>query len=341
MDFYNRHKAAANKLFVVIMSILGAYIFFRFCFGLASPFVLGFLSALLLSPLAGFFERLRLPRAFSAFLCVLIFAGALGFLGFFLSGKLLGQSSAFFAACASYITGFQDKLRELTAFAPPPVGEALAGLLSAAAAGITSMAGAGTGSIVAAFPKLVVSLFLTLISAFFFTKDRALIARYIREKSPRLLREKYSAVREGLSGALSGYLKAQVIIVSLSTVVCSAALFLLKYPYALFMGLVIALVDALPVFGGGAVLLPWAALRLLSGDYAFGAALLALYAIVLVTRQTVEPRVLGRQIGVHPLVTLLSVFAGLKLFGALGFLIGPALMVTLKEILSEKRAENS
>ncbi|MEW9082910.1 AI-2E family transporter, partial [Caldanaerobacter subterraneus] len=92
------------------------------------------------------------------------------------------------------------------------------------------------------------------------------------------------------------------------------------------------IVDALPVLGSGAVMVPWALYNIIMKNYMVGIYLLILYGLVVVVRQMIEPKIVGQSIGLHPLVTLLSMFIGVKLFGAIGLVIGPVFVVVFKAL---------
>jgi len=119
---------------------------------------------------------------------------------------------------------------------------------------------------------------------------------------------------------------------SITSCIIIIGLVIIQYPYALFVGLLTAVIDALPIFGSGLVLWPWAALNFIKGNYATGAGLLLIYGVVFITRQSLEPRILGSQIGIHPLLTLMSMYIGLKLFGFIGIILGPAIVIVIKAV---------
>lgn len=132
--------------------------------------------------------------------------------------------------------------------------------------------------------------------------------------------------------ALAGYLKAQICILLLDSVVCIIAFWMIHNPYAWLLGPLVALVDALPIFGIGLVLLPYALWFLISGKFLYGGILLVAYICCVVLRQTVEPKFVGGKIGLRPLYTIASMYVGVRLFGILGFLFGPMGVILGKEL---------
>ena len=107
-------------------------------------------------------------------------------------------------------------------------------------------------------------------------------------------------------------------------------------PYPLIFSIIICIIDALPILGAGAVLLPWSLMSFATGDIKLGLALLAIYFLVLSVRQMLEPKLISQNLGVHPLVTLISMYSGFKFFGVIGFLIGPVVMIILKNVFSRE-----
>ena len=102
--------------------------------------------------------------------------------------------------------------------------------------------------------------------------------------------------------------------------------------YALVVALIVALVDLLPVIGTSTILIPWGIVELILGNVKLGVGILVTMAIVFVIRQIIEPRIVSGQVGLHPLITLVCIFVGLKIFGVIGMLIVPLVVLCIKEL---------
>ena len=135
-----------------------------------------------------------------------------------------------------------------------------------------------------------------------------------------------------LRSALGGYFRAQGWLLLVTLAIVAVGLLILRRRNALALALMIAVVDALPVFGAGTILIPWGILSLLRGQTSLAVGLLLLYAIASLTRTLLEPRFLGRQIGLHPLLTLAALYAGFRLFGIVGMILVPVGVILLKQI---------
>lgn len=178
-------------------------------------------------------------------------------------------------------------------------------------------------------PNLAFVLLVTGVATFLMSRDRERILAFLPQLVPRPWRAKTVEVVAGFTRSAIGFFNALVVLVSITAAVTVVVLQLLGSQYALLIGIFTGLLDVLPVVGPGLVFLPWAAYHLLAGDTVFGLWLLATYAVLVVGRTILEPRVIGERIGIHPLATLISLYVGLKLFGVAGFIIGPLIAIIL------------
>lgn len=134
-----------------------------------------------------------------------------------------------------------------------------------------------------------------------------------------------------------GYVKAQLLIMLAVTGVCVIGLFFTGNPYAMLAGMGIGLCDALPFLGTGTVFIPWALIEILSGDYMLAAVYVILYTIASLTRELLEPKLVGNKLGIHPLVVVISIYVGLNIYGLWGFALGPVSYILIREIYMEVR----
>ncbi len=132
-----------------------------------------------------------------------------------------------------------------------------------------------------------------------------------------------------------GYLKAQLIIMLIVSGVCIAGLFLTGNPYALLAGMGIGLCDALPFLGTGTIFIPWAILEIIQGRYTMAAVYAVIYTITNLTRELLEPKLVGDKLGMPPLTVIVSVYIGLGIFGLWGFALGPISYILIREIWRE------
>lgn len=183
-------------------------------------------------------------------------------------------------------------------------------------------------------PESLIFTLVTIISTYFITSDRERISRFFSSQFPEKWINQAKSIIANMFSALIGYVKAQLIIMMITFTELFIGLTIIGIKYALLLAFVISLLDALPILGAGGFLIPWSIYSFFTGDIRLGIYLLVLYGIVLIVRQSIEPKILGQQIGIYPLVTLISMYAGLKLFGFLGFILGPITILLFKNILS-------
>ena len=199
----------------------------------------------------------------------------------------------------------------------------LSDYLKAAAAPLTSSIFNVAKRFAFSFPDFIIFFFMFLLSTFFVTKDYALIRGFFRENCPKKVQSYLRSFKETAFSAFLTYLRAQLIMMSITFTVVSVALWIVGSDYPFVMGALIGLVDALPFFGTAIILLPWAVVSFLNGNYFFAGGLIVIQVIAFVTRQLLEPKIVSSQIGIHPLITLVSIYIGLNFFGIGGLIIGP------------------
>lgn len=182
-------------------------------------------------------------------------------------------------------------------------------------------------------PGFITIILVAGVATFFVSRDKAIIAAFVYSLIPRKLVRPTSTVIGEVSKALVGFFRAQTILISITTILAILGLNILQVDYALTIGIIVGLLDLLPILGPGAVFIPWALIVLLLGQLKLGVSLLILYGILIGVRQLIEPKILSQQIGLHPLATLMALYLGLQLLGVWGIIIGPFLVIVGKAIL--------
>lgn len=181
--------------------------------------------------------------------------------------------------------------------------------------------------LISALPSLGSILTLIVLAAFFISTGWERHNAKLTALLPAPLVRPVSEIWNDLRKALFGYLRAQAVLISVTAVIVIIGLLLLGVNSAFVIGLTIGLVDMIPYVGVGVILFPWALYSYMTGGLGLAIGLLVLYGVILVTRQVLEPKVLGSSIGLDPLTMLIGMFAGLQLFGMLGLLLGPVILV--------------
>lgn len=348
-EFYKRYESFFSKLFQYFIILVIFYIFVKYIFHYVAPFVLAFIFALILEPLVRALNKhLKLSRGISS---AIVIAGVLGiiiFLGTGIVTKLFDQTKTLMENMPLYKEQIMETYNNLKVQAetylyliPEEIRNATGNIADGLIKSLTSMLGSGVKTssvnIVSNVPPVLMFIVVNIIATFFCMKDKYEIEAFIIKKSPAPIISSFRQIKFHAFGALAGYFKAQLILMCCTGIICITVLTIIGSPYSLLMGILISIIDALPVFGSGFILWPWALWSLISGNYTFAAGLIINYLIVLLSRQILEPKVLGGQIGIHPLITLFSIYVGMQVFGIFGFIIGPITAVLIKAISTIER----
>lgn len=206
------------------------------------------------------------------------------------------------------------------------------GLLTTLSGWINS-AGNGVINIIVNFPTILIYVIITLLSTFFISSDSKFISDSLEKYLPLRWIKRAEDIVNGLFHSLGAYLKAQGILISITFCELLIGFLLFDVEYAFILAIVIAIIDALPILGTGTVLIPWGVTLLIMQNYKLGLCILGLYLFILIVRQLIEPKIVGTQIGVYPLLTLLAMYTGVKFFGLIGVIIGPIVLIVFKHVL--------
>lgn len=300
------------------------------------PFVVGWIIAIIANPLVRFMEkRLKIVRKHSSML-VIIGAIALVVLGgYFAVAWLVRELSGFVqmipALYNSLLSDLQDtgaNLQGLSSRFPPEMTEKLSALIESLTNSLGDVVGtigaptvAAAGTIAKNIPNVLVHVIFAVLSAYFFIAERDKILQWVREHTPESLRQKWHFIADKFQMAVGGYFKAQFKIMGVVAVILLIGFLVLKINYAVLFAILIALLDFLPFFGTGTALIPWAVLKVLSGDYKFAVGLIIIYLVSQLVRQLIQPKIVGDTIGLNPLATLFFMYIGYKAGGLIAMII--------------------
>lgn len=183
-------------------------------------------------------------------------------------------------------------------------------------------------------PTMILRVVLTVISTFYFSFDFERISAFIVRILPKKVVGAIQSVKNKTLSSIKVFVRSYLMIFLLTAAELVIGFLILRVPYAVVFGILVAVIDIMPILGTGLILLPWALISVIAGKYLFGFGMLVLYIVITVIRNIVEPKLVGKQIGLHPLATLISMFVGLQLFGIFGMF---ALPVTLSILVQFKR----
>lgn len=319
----------------------------EYLFPVVAPFMAGTVIALLAEPLVGFAtERLKLPRGFGAGIGVTV---TLVFLTGLLSvagavavrqlGQLSGKLPDLGASANEGILRLQDLLVNMTQQAPESIQPVLTGSVlrlfdngSAVIDEVTKRIPATLTKVISWVPKGVMGIGTALISSFLISARLPKLKAAVRKKLPQSWHHRYLPNVKKAGKAVTGWLKAQFRLSVITYIIVAVGFLFLRISNGFLWALVVAVVDAVPILGTGTVLIPWGIVCLLQKEYFQGVGLLALYGAAMLTRTILEPRLVGRQLGLDPLFTLFAIYIGYRFWGILGLILAPILATVAKNI---------
>lgn len=342
----SKHKQWLRYLYLAAVVVL-AWLGLWFLGPVLLPFVLGLLPASAADKaIVRLQGRLRVPRWLAASICVSMIYLLLFLSLWFLWQLLFREVTEFLEELPSTAASFsqpvsrlQTHLLRFAARFPDGVGEALENWIleffdSGAGLGQTLYNGVFSvvSSIVRKAPDIAMFLLTSLLSGFMLAAELPRLKQFWRRKAPKLWQEKSRLIAEKLKGTLLSWLKAQGKLVIITFLVLTAGFLVLGVDYPLLLAVLIALLDALPVLGTGTILIPWSILRFLSGSTFQGVGLLCIYGVASLLRTALEPRLLGKQMGLDPLLTLFVLYAGYHFFGIIGMIFFPMGLMLMKQV---------
>lgn len=334
---------------VAVLSVLFVFFALPRLILLFLPFVIGYILAKLIEPAVNFLnKKLRIPRAISSGLMVLIVVGTLVWVVIFLGNRiftelssLIKQSDIFVEKISQWFAGLQTLLFERFNFdfakfmednvnfgeMGKKAGEYIFSYI------VPTFEGAV--SIVKRIPSIIIFTVALIMGTFFMSSDKDLLVKNTRNFVPAKVMKVTDSLRNDMLTALVGYIRAQLVLICITFFELTVGFVIIGgtvADYALLLALIVAVIDAVPILGTGTVLIPWAVYSFLMGETRMGVMLLILYIVCLLVRQMLEPRIVGVQIGLHPLATLIVMYVGLKLFGFFGMIFGPVIALILKNL---------
>lgn len=191
--------------------------------------------------------------------------------------------------------------------------------------------------VITSIPAIAIYTIITILALYFICTEKIYIIDQLEHHLPKKWTVSIGAHLKDLTKTLGGYLKAQVTLILISFVICLIGLSIfslagMNVAFPLMAALGIAFVDALPILGSGTVMVPWAIISAIQGDIKLAICIIVLYLIMTGTRQFIEPKIVSGKIGIHPIFTLIAMYTGFKFIGILGMLVGPIVLIILKNI---------
>lgn len=331
-----------KTIFTTLAVFVLTWLTMKYLLPLLSPFLLGALLALAAEPMVGFLcRRLHMPRVVSTAISVSMAFCFLALLLLMLCAfalrqlkNLAGILPDLETAARTGLALVQTRLLDLAARAPKGIRPLLEDNVRTLLADSGNLLGKLTawllglaGSILAHVPDSALGLGTAILSAFLISAKLPQIRKWLLRRIPRQqLRSALESARR-MRKVLGRWLLAQGKLMSITFAIVAAGLTLLRIPSGMLWAVLVALVDALPILGTGTVLVPWSVVCFLQGDTPRALGILGIYITAALTRSMLEPKLLGKHLGLDPLVTLIALYIGYRLWGVGGMILAPLLTV--------------
>lgn len=300
------------------------------------PFVIGWIISMIANPLVRFLdEKIRIKRKAGSAIVIVSVIALIICVGYGAGVILVRETAGFISglpqlwqAVVEDVTHAGTTLENIFRHSSPQLHTQLDKLMDALAGAVSSLAnnlGSPTVTAVGNFaknlPSIFVSIVMCLLSAYFFVAQREEVLAFFRTHMPESFQQKWTLMYQSLTRAVGGYFKAQFKIEIWMYLLLLVGFSILQVQYAAIISLGIAFLDFFPVFGTGTVLLPWAVIKILSGDLKMAIGLLIMYCVGQLARQLIQPKIVGDSVGVPAIPTLFLIFIGYKVGSVVGMIL--------------------
>lgn len=352
-----KRKAFIINLTYYVLIVALVYIVLKYLLELLFPLIIGLAVAVLLRPVIRFISRkLHLPNKLIAVLIVLLFYSVVGFAVSWLGIRLFTAIKRLVMSLPrTYYATIEPALREIfkgieiwVAGLDPSLVQTIQELASSlsnsvgtAISNISSTVIQSISGVVSAIPGLLIAIVFSIIFSLFAAVDYERITHYIMTTFPDKGRRVMLAIKRYAIDIAYKYAKGYFLLMFMTFVELSIGLSILKVENPIVIASIIAVIDILPVLGTGGVVIPWLLIELIIGNIPRAIGLGVLYVVITVVRNIMEPKIIGEQLGLHPLIMLACIYIGAKVFGFLGMFALPVSVVMIKHLYDNGKLATS
>lgn len=339
-----KQKAFIIHVIYVIFLLGLVYVGIKYLLPLLMPFVIGMIIAVIFRKPIDFIQgKMKINRAIISIFILILFYGLLGLMASLIGFRVFTfLSNLFYSLPELYentvLPAIEQVIDNVMGHFPELEGylqEFLDNINDSIFSFLKDASSTVVGTIArfaASLPTLLINFIFTIVSSFFFTIDYYRISRFLTLQFKGERRDMILKLKNNGIGTLGKFIRAYSAIISITFLELSLGFWILGIPNPFLFGILIAIIDVMPILGTGAILLPWAVISLVIGNTKIGIGMLMLYIIITVVRQTIEPKIVGQQIGLHPILTLILMYIGAQLMGVLGLLILPVIATIIVKL---------
>jgi len=343
----DKKKFIINIIYIITLFAV-VYFIFKYAIHWVMPFIIGFLIAFILKPTTEFITKVtKIKRKGVSIFVIGVFYFVIVTIIWFLTAFLWNEISELVKVMPSlYFNQIEPLFFRINSWVVERVGtlspEFADTLSKMIVSGLQYLASVVKNlsiylvslitSIISNIPLYLISIIFTIVCSVFISVDYKNITSFIKLQLPAKFNSNFVEARSFLSGTLLKMIKAYAIILSITFFEMLIGMSILKVKYALPIAAIVAILDILPLIGTGGIIIPWAIIELILKNYRMGLGLLLLYVVITIVRNTVEPKIVGHQIGLNPVITITAMYAGLRLFGFVGFICAPLIAILIKHL---------
>lgn len=343
----NYYVKIITKVIILVLTIVGIYLSYKLAM-FYLPFIIAMIIATLVEPIIkSFMKHTKMKRKLASIVSLVLVLVVIGGLLFGLSSKLISEAQSLISNLNIYfddvyegILGFVNNFtKDLSQSDTEMIQNGLTGVVDAIKTVAMNLL-TGLVTIITSIPNIVTYSIITLLAIVFICFDKQYLPNTIKSQIPTKWFDKIRQIIKELCSVSVRYIKAEaklsfVCFILVLTGLLFVNLIGIKVEYLLIMAILIGFIDILPLFGAGAVMVPWAIYLLIIGNIPLAIAVGIIWITWAVLKQIIEPKMVSKEMGMHPIFTLIGMYTGFRLAGVIGLILGPIVLLIIKNIFGE------
>lgn len=338
------------KIVILILMLVGIFLTYKLAM-FYIPFIIAMIIAALVEPIIKFFmKHVKMKRKVASIVSLILVVVIISLIIFFSAFKIISEATnllsnmnIYFDDVYKWISNIIEDIEEGRIALPEQVTQVLQNSLTGIVDVVKNILVnffTGLVNIVSSVPTMVTNIFITILAIIFICFDREYIPNAIKSQIPTKWFKKIKEIIQEVCSVSLRYIKAEAKL----SCICFALVLIglnviniigIKIDYLFIMAIFIGFIDILPLFGAGAVMIPWSIYLLLVGNIPLAISIIILWLIWAIIRPILEPKMVSKEMGIHPIFTLVGMYTGFKLAGVLGLIVGPIVLLILKNIFKE------
>ena len=340
-----KYKKYSYLILFTLTGILLLYVILKYLLPIFLPFIISFFLVSLVRPLID--KICNKTRASKFFVTIFVIFLVLVLIGtgivfalitiieqigniFESLSQNLSQDTNYITSIFSFISKIEEKIPFVNNLTNESVYSLVTDMMTESIKNLSVRLTSGVARVIMSLPQIMVTLIVMLLSLFYFAKDYEKIGKKIISFLPSKISERAPQIKNDIISVVSKYLKSYLLLMLITFFELFVGLLVLGIKNSFVLALIISFVDILPVLGVGTVLVPWAIIMAIGGQTKTAIGILIIFLVIYIVRQYAEPRIVSAQMEVHPLITLIAMYTGLKLAGLVGLIFAPLLAFVVK-----------